>query len=42
MNFKKIIGSLMDVFSMAIISTGTASMAGIGVEDMPESLKEKR
>lgn len=42
MNFKKIIGSLMSIFSMVIISIGTASMAGVGVEDMPESLKEKR
>lgn len=42
MNFKKMMGSLMAVFSILVISTGAASMAGIGVEEMPESLKEKR
>ncbi|CEK32753.1 Uncharacterised protein [[Clostridium] sordellii] len=39
---KKIIGSLMAMMSVILISSGAASIAGIGVEDMPESLKAKR
>ncbi len=39
---KKLIGSLMSMMSVIIIGSGAASVAGIGVEDMPESLKSKR
>lgn len=39
---KKLIGNLMAMISGVIIGSGTASVAGIGVEDMPESLKAKR
>ena len=42
MNYKKILGSLMEMISIVFVSGGTASMVGIGVEDMPKSLKEKR
>ncbi len=40
MNYKKILGSLMAMLS--IVCSGAASMVGIGVEDMPKSLKDKR
>ena len=42
MNYKKIFGSLMAMLSIVFVSGGTASMVGIGVEDMPKSLKERR
>ena len=42
MNYKKILGSLMAMISIVFVSGRTASMVGIGVEDMPKSLKEKR
>lgn len=42
MNYKKILGSLMAMLSILVIGTGSASVVAIGVEDMPESLKEKR
>ena len=42
MNYKKILGSLMAMLSILVIGTGSASVVAIGVEDMTESLKEKR
>nr|WP_317331416.1 hypothetical protein [uncultured Romboutsia sp.] len=39
---KKLIGGLMAMMSVLIIGSGAASVAAIGVEDMPKSLKEKR
>lgn len=39
---KKLIGSLMSILSVIIVGSGAASVAGIGVEDMPDSLKAKR
>ena len=42
MNYKKIFGSLMAMLSIVVVSSGAASMVGIGVEDMPKSLKERR
>ena len=42
MNYKKIFGSLMEILSIVVVSSGAASMVGIGVEDMPKSLKDKR
>ena len=39
---KKLMGSLMSMMSILIIGSGAASVVAIGVEDMPESLKEKR
>ncbi len=39
---KKLIGGLMAMMSVLIIGGGAASVAAIGVEDMPKSLKEKR
>ena len=42
MNYKKIFGSLMAMLSIVVVSSGAASMVGIGVEDMPKSLKVKR
>ena len=42
MNYKKILGSLMAMISIVFVSGGTAYMVGIGVEDMPKSLKERR
>ena len=35
-------GSLMAMLSIVVVSSGAASMVGIGVEDMPKSLKDKR
>ena len=32
----------MAMFSIVVVSSGAASMVGIGVEDMPKSLKDKR
>lgn len=32
----------MAMISIVVVSGGTASMVGVGVEDMPKSLKEKR
>ena len=42
MNYKKIFGSFMAMLSIFVVSSGAASMVGIGVEDMPKSLKDKR
>ena len=42
MNYKKIFGSLMAMLSIVVVSSWAASMVGIGVEDMPKSLKDKR
>ncbi len=42
MNYKKIFGSLMAMLSIVVVSGGAASMVGIGVEDMPKSLKDRR
>ena len=42
MNYKKIFGSLKAMLSIVVVSSGAASMVGIGVEDMPKSLKDKR
>lgn len=42
MNYKKILGSFMAMLSIIVIGAGSASMAAIGVEDMPKSLKGKR
>jgi len=30
------------MLSIVVVSSGAASMVGIGVEDMPKSLKDKR
>ena len=42
MNYKKIFGSLMAMLSIVVVSSGAAYMVGIGVEDMPKSIKDKR
>lgn len=42
MDYKKLLGSLMAMLSILIVGAGSASLAAIGVEDMPKSLKEKR
>ena len=42
MNYKKILGSLISIISIVFVSVGTAYMVGIGVEDMQNSLKERR
>ncbi|MGL4800942.1 hypothetical protein [Paraclostridium dentum] len=39
---KEFIGSLMDMVTSLVIAGGSASIAGIGLEDMPKSLKSKR
>lgn len=39
---KELIGSLMSMVTSLIVASGSASVAGIGVEDMPKSLKSKR
>lgn len=42
MNYKKIFGSLMAILSIVFVNGGASSMVGIGVEDMPKTLKDKR
>ncbi|MGL4911623.1 MAG: hypothetical protein ACRC3Y_04245 [Romboutsia sp.] len=39
---KEFIGSFMSMMTSLIIDGGSASIAGIGLEDMPKSLKSKR
>lgn len=42
MDFKRMIGNLMALLTVLVIGTGSASLAGIGTEEMPNSLKNKR
>ncbi|WP_290441567.1 hypothetical protein [Clostridium gasigenes] len=42
MNFKKNIGAILLMLSGRMINLGAASMAGIGTEDMPDSIKKLR
>ena len=42
MNYKKIFGSLMAMLSIVVVSSGAASMVGIGSEHMPKSLTDTR
>ena len=40
MKFKKVIGCL--ALTAVFVNTGNASLAFVGVEDMPKSMKENR
>ena len=42
MNYKKIFGSLMAMLSIVVVSSGAASMVGIGVEAVTKSIIGKR
>lgn len=42
MKLKKYIGSMLLVVVSLFSNIGVASTFGVGVEDMPETLKEKR
>ena len=40
MKFKKVIGCLVLALTAVFVNTGQASLAFVGVEDMPKSMKE--
>ena len=42
MKFKKVIGCLVLALTAVFVNTGQASLAFVGVEDMPKSMKENR
>lgn len=42
MKLKKYLGSFVLMLSVIIANTGNASLAAIGVEEMPESMKKSR
>lgn len=42
MNLKKNIGKIMAALAVVVIGAGAASMVGVGTEEMPNSLKNKR
>ncbi|MDU2490402.1 hypothetical protein [Clostridium sp.] len=42
MKFKKHIGSFILMLTALFVNVGTASFAAVGVEEMPESMKEIR
>ena len=42
MRLKKHVGAMLLLLVTIVSNTGAASLWGIGLEDMPDSLKEKR
>ena len=42
MKFKKVIGCLVLALTAVFVNTGNTSLAFVGVEDMPKSMKENR
>lgn len=42
MKFKKNIGAILLMLSAVIINMGNASLAMVGTEDMPDSIKKLR
>lgn len=42
MNIKKYIGSFILMLSIAMVNMGNVSIATIGIEEMPESIKKLR
>ena len=42
MKFKKVIGCLLLALTAVFVNTGNTSLAFVGVEDMPKSMKENR
>lgn len=42
MKFKKVIGCLALALTAVFVNVGQASLAFVGVDDMPKSMKENR
>jgi len=42
MNIKKLLGKLILLLSSTTLNLGTASTLGVGLEEMPESVKNSR